>query len=137
MKTKTIIKTFLLLSALLMGVGTAWGTSHTVTFYVNGNVLSTAEVEEGAAITFPDVSVPTGYALRGWTKTEIEGTQSTAPSDLTSKGNMGNADMVYYAVFAKVTKNARWMGQFDADIVNGTGTYAIVNTQGKAFTGEI
>ena len=104
MKTKTIIKTFLLLSALLMGVGTAWGTSHTVTFYVNGNVLSTAEVEEGAAITFPDVSVPTGYSFRGWTKTEITGTQSSAPEDLLTTDNMGNADVDYYAVYAKVSK---------------------------------
>ena len=76
---------------------------HAVKFSVNG-VITTTEVNEGAAIVFPaDPEDIAGKSFVGWTATAIDGTTNNAPTFVTS-ATMGTADVTYYAVFANVTK---------------------------------
>ena len=77
---------------------------HNVTFSINGIAGEPVEVEEDAAITFPEVTVtvPEGYTFLGWTTAEISGEQASAPSELLTEATMGTADITYYAVFAIV-----------------------------------
>ena len=132
-----MLKSSFLLSLLMIaGARTAWA-GHTVTFYVNGKIVSTAEVEEGASIPFPTVAVPTGYAHLAWTTAEIDDVQASAPKGLVTNATMGNAAIDYYAVFVKVTERTKWQWPYDADKVNGTGIYAIITTEAKAFNGNI
>ena len=73
--------------------------THTVTFSVNGET-STDEVEEGAAIEFPDDPADVnGKTFVGWVAEAINGTTDDAP-EFVSSANMGNSDITYYAVFA-------------------------------------
>lgn len=75
--------------------------SHNVTFSVNGVAGDPASVEEDAAITFPaNPAAVGGKTFVGWTTTPIDGTTDEAPSFVYS-ATMGNADITYYAVFAK------------------------------------
>ena len=72
---------------------------HTASFSVNGTV-TTADVEEGEAITFPENPADIyGKAFVGWVSEEIAGTQETAPT-FVSSANMSESDVTYYAVFA-------------------------------------
>ena len=52
---------------IFVNVGEAWEeqipTTHTVSFVVDGQVISTQELEEGAAITVPEVEEREGYTL--------------------------------------------------------------------------
>ena len=76
---------------------------HAVKFSVNG-VITTTEVNEGAAIVFPaDPEDIAGKSFVGWTATAIDGTTNNAPTFVTS-ATMGTADVTFYAVFANVTK---------------------------------
>ena len=76
--------------------------THTATFSVNG-ATTTNGFEEGATISFPanpaDVS---GKSFVGWVTEAIEGTTNEEPVFVTS-ATMGQADIIYYAVFADVT----------------------------------
>ena len=74
--------------------------THTVTFSVNGQE-TTQDFAEGAAITFPTVEDIDGYSVIGWTSSEIDGVQDTAPEMVTS-ATMGSENMKYYAVLANV-----------------------------------
>lgn len=76
---------------------------HFAKFYVNGEELTTAQVEvsEGEAITFP-AEIPAdinGKTFVGWTAGEIEGEQDEAPTMVTS-ATMSSDDLNFYAVFA-------------------------------------
>ena len=74
--------------------------THTATFSVNG-VTSSQDFKEGASIIFPeDPADVNGKTFVGWVTDAIEGTTDTAPSFVTSP-TMGDADVTYYAVFAK------------------------------------
>lgn len=76
--------------------------THAATFSVNGTTNST-QVAEGAAITFPaDPANIDEMVFMGWTNAAIDGTQSTAPTYVTS-ATMGTSDVTFYAVFASVT----------------------------------
>lgn len=75
---------------------------HNVTFSINGIAGEPVEVEEDAAIIFPEVTAPEGYTFLGWTTAEISGEQASAPTDLLTEATMGTADITYYAVFAIV-----------------------------------
>ena len=89
---------------------------HNVTFSVNGVVSDPTSVAEDAAITFPanpaDVG---GKTFVGWTTTPISGTTDEASSLVTS-ATMGNADITYYAVFAKGTSGT----VTKTDVLTGT-----------------
>lgn len=120
-----------------MGVESAWGTSHTATFYVNGNKFSEASFEQGSPITFPaDPSSLGGKVFMGWIKTVINGTTNTAPTPYFTSDEMGDADQDYYAVFATRTETIKWK-RLDVSQLEGTGIYAIINNNNKAFTGEV
>ena len=73
--------------------------THTATFSIEG-LTSTQDFKEGAAIVFPNVSNRNGFTFVGWVTSTINGTQSTAP-EMVTNATMGNADITYYAVFAK------------------------------------
>ncbi|MCR5152217.1 MAG: InlB B-repeat-containing protein [Prevotella sp.] len=78
--------------------------SHTATFSVNGTT-TTADVKEGAAITFPaDPADIEGKSFVGWTDTAIDGTTNVEPDFVTS-ATMGDQDVTFYAVFANVEGN--------------------------------
>lgn len=73
--------------------------SHTATFSINGTT-STADFEEGTAISFPaDPSDIEGKTFIGWTTEAVTGTTDEAPT-LVNNTIMGTADVTYYAVFA-------------------------------------
>ena len=76
-------------------------TTYAITWNVNGVNVRTDNVEEDADIDFPTSisGVPTGYALKGWSATEILTPQSSAPSYVTSATS--TVDKTYYAVIAK------------------------------------
>lgn len=78
--------------------------THTASFSINGVIDdgNNEVVEEGGDITFPSPAIE-GLALVGWTTAAIVGTQDTAPAILVTEATMGNADITYYAVFAKKT----------------------------------
>jgi uncharacterized repeat protein (TIGR02543 family) len=113
---------------------------HNATFYVQGTLVYTdANVYEDEAISFPSsVDTPAGYTFMGWTETELPSAQATAPTDLKSSANMGDADVTYYAVFAKITGNepAGWTETALADITSSDvfvfsdGEYAMSNDNG-------
>lgn len=103
--------------------------THTATFSVNGTT-STEDFKEGAAITFPSVTAPTGYTFMGWTETAISTTQETAPGDLTSSATMGNADITYYAVFAVGTGSGEdTYEQLTSQSFDANATYVIAGKQ--------
>lgn len=84
--------------------------THTATFSVNGTT-STEELEEGAAITFPEnpASID-GKVFMGWVSTAIVGTTNDAPSFITS-ATMGESDVTYYAVFATAEESSATLKQ--------------------------
>lgn len=112
---------------------------YTATFNVLGTVVGTdANVYEGEAITFPNVTAPTGYTFMGWTTSAIVGSQNAAPETLVTSANMGSADVDYYAVFAVGTVS----GEGTIELTNSTiqnsrtgktsyGTYTIDDWSGK------
>ena len=109
---------------------------HTVTYSVNGTTSSTEEFKEGAAITFPaDPADISDYKFMGWVASEINGTQSSAPTYVTSV-NMGSEDICFYAVFAKGEEKEVWK-KIGASAVSEEGTYAIITNGGRAFNGTI
>ena len=94
------------------------GTSHKATFYVNGELYNEAAVTEGASVIFPNnPSSVGGKSFIGWATTAIVGTTDDKPSMVTS-ANMDDADMSFYAVYAKRTElNATFKA---ADVSNLT-----------------
>ena len=77
--------------------------TYTATFTANGTVVSTAQYEEGASITFPDdPEDEDDYKFVGWTTVEISGTSATAP-ELVSSATMGTIEQNFYAVYALIS----------------------------------
>ena len=121
--------------------------THTVTFSDNGNT-STETYAEDATITFPTIEDIAEFKFVGWTTTEINGTQETAPEMVTS-ATMSTTDITYYAVYAEESEGSgtpvtKWMRIGDASNIDGEGVYALLtheNTEGDnaayAFNGEI
>ena len=105
---------------------------HTATFSINGTT-STADVKEGGAIAFPDVTNPDGYYFMGWTATELPAVQASAPADLTTEATMGTADVTYFAVFArKIPGGAATLTDVLTPEAIGQKTYG--DWKGKTFT---
>ena len=102
-------------------------TYSTITKVVNGK--STEEqVENGTEIPFADPeasAIPTGYVFVGWTDTQVDGTQTDAPT-LVSSPVTASTDATYYAVFAvsKSTGDVVWE---EIKTVPEPGTYAILS----------
>ncbi len=93
--------------------------THTATFSVNG-VTTTEEVEEDAAITFPENPADVyGKTFVGWTASAITGTTNDAPTFVTS-ATMGQSDITFYAVFA---------------YASGSGSSEVVDVLNNAWTG--
>jgi uncharacterized repeat protein (TIGR02543 family) len=109
---------------------------HTATFYVLGSEVGTEVVYDGEAITFPNVTVPTGYTFVGWTETNISTAQATAPADLISSAAMSDDDVTFYAVFAEGSETTGWKRVAASDVSEG-GVYAIITTDGHAFNGTV
>lgn len=105
-------------------------TSHNVTFSVNGTVTAPESYEEGAAITFPEVSDIDGMTFLGWTDNEISGTQASA--NYVTEATMGNADVTYYAVFALLVPgtSTTYTDELTHDFIGVTGT-SYSNWSGK------
>ena len=74
--------------------------TYTISWSVNGSVVSTDDVYEAASIEFeePTSGVPSGYEFKGWSSSEILVPQSSAPEYVTSAICSGAA--TYYAVIA-------------------------------------
>lgn len=97
--------------------------THTVTFFVNGDVSRTATVAEGASITFPTAAdtpsdasefnktLADGKTFMGWYTAEYS--HATDAPAYVNSANMGNADVTYYAVYATVIG-----GEEDASLTN-------------------
>ena len=78
---------------------------HQVTFNVNGTPTN-QNFAEGTAIVFPNPDDVSGKTCVGWSTAAIDGTTNTAPQ-LVNSATMGNADLTYYAVFAKLSTEAQ------------------------------
>ena len=76
-----------------------------VTFNVNGTPTN-QNFAEGTAIVFPNPDDVSGKTCVGWSTAAIDGTTNTAPQ-LVNSATMGNADLTYYAVFAKLSTEAQ------------------------------
>lgn len=103
---------------------------HEVRWHVGG-VVTTDEVAEDAAITFPaDPSAPAACeekSFYGWAKSEIVGETEDAPTVYTSE-TMGTVDIDFYAVFADKEGSGEngWVKITDAeDII--AGVYAVIS----------
>ena len=117
---------------------------HTAKFSINDVIddNNNVVVEEGETITFPaNPASISGLDFVGWSAMALSGTQTTAPSFVnTATETMGDTDVTYYAVFAKVTGNepAGWIETALADMtasdvfVFSNGTYAMNNDGGAS-----
>lgn len=89
---------------------------HNVSWSVNGKVSSTAEVEEGKSIIFPDApEAIEGKTFVGWVAEAIDGVTDNAPTFVTS-ATMGTADVTYYAVFANQEGESKTATLTEAEI---------------------
>ena len=74
---------------------------YTVSWSVNGNVVSTRKYVNNETIVFPNRPADiVGKKFVGWTATEIAGTQVAVPTLLNYGTKMGTSNVTYYAVFA-------------------------------------
>lgn len=113
--------------------------THELSFYSNGELLSTETKGEGEIITFPSNLENEGdYVFVGWTTSEIDGKTDERPELLnTSSTTMAKNDMDIYAVFANISgEGAKWKKVESKNV--GAGVYAIVNTKSdKPFNGSL
>ena len=116
-------------------------TSHNVTFSVNGTVTAPEFYEEGAAITFPEVSDIDGMTFLGWTDNEISGTQASA--NYVTEATMGDGDVTYYAVFALLVPgtSTTYTDELTHDLIGVTGTSysnwsGITDNSGAVYAGN-
>ncbi len=97
--------------------------SHTVTFVADGETFCSSDYKEGAAISFDtDEPLKPGFKFMGWSATEIETPQNTAPAYVTS-ANMGTEDITYYAVFANKRGGAEKTVKFGYKGTTGADSY--------------
>ena len=111
--------------------------THTATFSINGQTTS-QDFEEGATIEFPSVIAPDGYTFMGWVTSEIATPQTIAPTFVAGP-TMGDANVTFFAVFAKgtegisdITKTYGFETESDSDwTIDGP-----VRTEGQGNTGS-
>jgi len=91
-------------SETAQGQATAGKATYAVTWYVNGSVLSTENVEEGAVATTPaNPSAPAACSEKvftGWTEFENYSSETTAPAYVSTPVTVTNQALNLYAVFA-------------------------------------
>lgn len=107
---------------------------HKVIWSVNGETTS-EEVAEGDDIKFasPSAKEINGKTFVGWVSSPISGKQSTEPTYVNA-AKMGDADVTYYAVYAKEQKGEvkEWKKITNkADITSGT--YAIITFDSRYY----
>ncbi len=80
--------------------------THQISWSVNGVIVKTDNVEDGAAIDFaaPASGIPTGYTFMGWVADRIDGTTDTDPANYVKAAN-ATAEVTYYAVMAVGTES--------------------------------
>ena len=80
--------------------------THKISWSVNGVIVKTDNVEDGAAIDFaaPASGIPTGYTFMGWVADRIDGTTDTDPANYVKAAN-ATAEVTYYAVMAVGTES--------------------------------
>ena len=83
--------------------------THKISWSVNGVIVKTDNVEDGAAIDFaaPTSGIPNGYTFQGWV---IEANKIDTPTDTDPSANYvtsatSTADVTYYAVMAVGTES--------------------------------
>lgn len=109
--------------------------THTVTFFVNGDVSRTATVAEGASITFPTAAdtpsdasefnktLADGKTFMGWYTAEYShATDAPASYVNTSTTTMSTSNVTYYAVYAEVEITE---GSYTLDYNESNGTNAV------------
>lgn len=80
--------------------------THKISWSVNGVIVKTDNVEDGATIDFaaPASGIPTGYTFMGWVADRIDGTTDTDPANYVKAAN-ATAEVTYYAVMAVGTES--------------------------------
>lgn len=105
--------------------------TYTISWSVNGTVVDTDVLEEGAAVTFNDADVPTGCdkVFMGWVTTSSVD-PNEEPTYVTSA--TATADIIYYAVFATesnagvgtatlTASSSTWTGWADKELTDDKG----------------
>lgn len=126
----------------LTGTAIAPTVYHTVTWLVNGKTYndanSSSKVAEGKKVTTLP-SAPQAIDDKefvGWTDSNISGSKNEKPSVLfvdTASAPVVNADVAYYAVFAKKTGNEVTYTKLNSDNFNSNAAYVI----GGEYNGQL
>lgn len=111
--------------------------TYTYTWMVNGAEVKKSVLKEGAAVEVPanpeniDGKVFTGWVTTATVDANVAPTYATI--DATAKANT-----TYYAVFATLKQGAgeKWVKKAASEITE-EGVYALITTDGKAFSGTI
>ena len=118
----------------LTGTAIAPTVYHTVTWLVNGKTYNdgnpSSNVAEGKKVmTLPSApQAIEGKEFVGWTDSNISGSKNEKPSVLfvdTASAPVVNADVVYYAVFAKKTGNEVTYTKLNSNKFNSKADYVI------------
>ena len=126
----------------LTGTAIAPTVYHTVTWLVNGITYNdgnpSSKVAEGKKVmTLPSApQAIEGKEFVGWTDSNISGSKNEKPSVLfldTASAPVVNADVVYYAVFAKKTGNEVTYTKLNSNKFNSKADYVI----GAEYNGKI
>ena len=126
----------------LTGTAIAPTVYHTVTWLVNGETYTdgnpSSKVAEGKKVTkLPSApQAIEGKEFVGWTDSSIAGSKNEMPSVLfvdTASAPVVNADVVYYAVFAKKTGNEVTYTKLNSDKFNSKADYVI----GAEYNGQL
>lgn len=126
----------------LTGTAIAPTVYHTVTWLVNGITYNdgnpSSKVAEGKKVmTLPSApQAIEGKEFVGWTDSNISGSKNEKPSVLfvdTASAPVVNADVVYYAVFAKKTGKEVTYTKLNSDKFNSKADYVI----GAEYNGKI
>lgn len=126
----------------LTGTAIAPTVYHTVTWLVNGITYNdgnpSSNVAEGKKVmTLPSApQAIEGKEFVGWTDSNISGSKNEKPSVLfvdTASAPVVNADVVYYAVFAKKTGNEVTYTKLNSNKFNSKADYVI----GAEYNGQL
>ena len=126
----------------LTGTAIAPTVYHTVTWLVNGITYNdgnpSSKVAEGKKVmTLPSApQAIEGKEFVGWTDSNISGSKNEKPSVLfvdTASAPVVNADVVYYAVFAKKTGNEVTYTKLNSNKFNSKADYVI----GAEYNGQL
>lgn len=126
----------------LTGTAIAPTVYHTITWLVNGEIYKygnpSSNVAGGKKVsTLPSVpQAIEGKEFVGWTDSNISGSKNEKPSVLfvdTASAPVVNADVVYYAVFAKKTGNEVTYTKLNSNKFNSKADYVI----GAEYKGQL